>query len=155
MWLGSEIPMHLCTSVSEEGGDGEDAVSETPSLLSYTLRYVSLVELGTLYRVGFRDPMYLCTSVSEEGGDGESVVSEGPSLLSYTLRYVSLTDLGRLCQFGLTNPTVIVIQQWSKQSFQPHHPGVSETPVSNYFFKKNYWENVNLIVKQSDHSLTS
>jgi hypothetical protein len=30
--------MHLCTCVSEEGGDGEAARSETPSLLSYTLR---------------------------------------------------------------------------------------------------------------------
>jgi hypothetical protein len=28
--------------VSEEGGDGEDAGSETPSLLSYTLIHVSL-----------------------------------------------------------------------------------------------------------------
>jgi hypothetical protein len=44
--------MHLCTYVSEEGGDGEDAGSEAPALLSYTLRYVSLVELGTLCRVG-------------------------------------------------------------------------------------------------------
>ena len=34
-------PMHLCTCVSEEGGDGEAACSETPSLPSYTLRYVS------------------------------------------------------------------------------------------------------------------
>ena len=41
----------LCTCVSEEGGDGEDAGSETPSLLSYTLRYVSLAELSTLCRV--------------------------------------------------------------------------------------------------------
>ncbi len=41
----------------------------SPSLLSYTFRYVSLPELGTLCRVGFRDPMHLCTSVSEEGGD--------------------------------------------------------------------------------------
>ncbi len=40
--------MHLCTSVSEEGGDGEGTVSEAPSLLAYTLRYVSLAELGTL-----------------------------------------------------------------------------------------------------------
>ena len=31
-------PMHLCTCVSEEGGDGEAARSETPSLLSSTLR---------------------------------------------------------------------------------------------------------------------
>ncbi len=54
--------------MSEEGGDGEDVDSETPSLLSYTLRYVSLAELGTLCRVGLRDPMHLCTCVSEEGG---------------------------------------------------------------------------------------
>ena len=61
----------LCACVSEEGEDGEGAGSETPSLLSYTLRYVSLVELGTLDRIGLREPMHLCTCVSEEGGDGE------------------------------------------------------------------------------------
>jgi hypothetical protein len=33
--------MHLCTCVCEEGDDGETVSSETPSLLSYTLRYVS------------------------------------------------------------------------------------------------------------------
>ena len=32
------------------------------------------------------------------------------------------------------NPTVMVIQKWSKQSFQPHHPRVSETPPSDFFF---------------------
>ena len=32
--------------MSEEGEDGEGESSEAPSLLSYTLRYVSLVELG-------------------------------------------------------------------------------------------------------------
>jgi hypothetical protein len=32
-------PMHLCTCVSEEGGDGEAARSETPSVPSYTLFY--------------------------------------------------------------------------------------------------------------------
>jgi hypothetical protein len=37
-------PMHLCTCVSEEGGDGEAARSETPSLLSHTLRCVSFAE---------------------------------------------------------------------------------------------------------------
>ena len=36
----------MCTCVSEDGGDGEGADSEAPSLLSYTLRYVSLAELG-------------------------------------------------------------------------------------------------------------
>ena len=50
----------LCACVSEEGGDGEGVGSETPSLLSYTLRYVSLAELGTLCRVGLREPMHLC-----------------------------------------------------------------------------------------------
>ncbi len=35
-------PIHLCTCVSEEGGDGEAECSETPSLLSYTLRYLML-----------------------------------------------------------------------------------------------------------------
>jgi hypothetical protein len=50
--VGFRDPIHLCTCVIEEGGDGEDTVSETPSLLSYTLRYVSLAELGTLCRVG-------------------------------------------------------------------------------------------------------
>ena len=32
----------MCTCVNEEEGDGESVVSETLSLLSYTLRYVSL-----------------------------------------------------------------------------------------------------------------
>ncbi len=40
----------LCTRVSEEGGDGEGAGSEAPSLLSYTLGYVSLEELGGLFQ---------------------------------------------------------------------------------------------------------
>ena len=63
--------MHLCTCVSEEGGDGESAGSEAPSLLSYTLRYVRLADLDR---------------------HGESADSEALSLLSYTLRYVSLSD---------------------------------------------------------------
>ena len=46
----------LCACVSEEGGDGEGVGSETPSLLSYTLRYVSLAELGTVCRVELREP---------------------------------------------------------------------------------------------------
>jgi hypothetical protein len=66
----------LCGCVREEGGDGEGPVSETPSLLSYILRYVSLTELVTLCRVGWRDPMHLCTSVNEEGGDEEGASSE-------------------------------------------------------------------------------
>jgi hypothetical protein len=41
-----------------------------------------------------------------------------------------------------TNPTVMVIQQWSKQSFYPHHPGgVSDTAPWFVFFLQIYWEN--------------
>ena len=43
----------LCSCVNEEGGDrGEGVGLEAPSLPSYTLRYVSLAELGTVCRVG-------------------------------------------------------------------------------------------------------
>jgi hypothetical protein len=72
--------------VSEEGGDGEGVRSEAPSLLSYTLRYVSLFDRYS------RVPMHLCACVSKEGGDGEGVGSEVTPLLSYTLIYVSLFD---------------------------------------------------------------
>jgi hypothetical protein len=37
--------------VSEEGGDGEAACSETPSLLVYTFRYVSFAEVGSVCRI--------------------------------------------------------------------------------------------------------
>ena len=69
--------MHLCTCVSEEGGDGEAACSETPSLLSYTLRYVSFAEVGSVCRVALREPMYLCTCVSKEVGDREGAGEGG------------------------------------------------------------------------------
>jgi hypothetical protein len=38
--------MHLCTCVIEEGDDGEAVCSETPSLMSYTIRCVSFGEVG-------------------------------------------------------------------------------------------------------------
>jgi hypothetical protein len=59
----------LCVCVSEEGGDGKGAGSETPSLLSYILRYISLTELDTLCRVGAARsdaPVYM----HERGGWG-------------------------------------------------------------------------------------
>jgi hypothetical protein len=49
----------LCTCVSEEGGGGEGVDSEAPSLLSHTLRYVSLAELGNVCQVGLRERMHL------------------------------------------------------------------------------------------------
>ncbi len=61
----------------EEGGDGEVVCSETPSLLSYTLRYVSFAEVGRVYRVVLREPMYLCTCVSEEVGDRDGTGEGG------------------------------------------------------------------------------
>ena len=42
----------MCVYVSEEGGDGEGESSESSSLLSYTLRYVNLAELGHMYQFG-------------------------------------------------------------------------------------------------------
>jgi hypothetical protein len=69
--------MHLCTCVSEEGGDGEDVCSETPSLLSYTLRYVSFAEVDSVCRVTLREPMHLCTCVSKEVGDREGAGEGG------------------------------------------------------------------------------
>ena len=57
--------MHLlCTSINEEGGDGESVGSKALSLLSYTLRYVRLADLDRY---------------------GESAGSEALSLLTYTL----------------------------------------------------------------------
>ncbi len=44
----SETPSLVCTFVSEEGDDGGTTCSETPSLLSYTLRYVSFTEVGSV-----------------------------------------------------------------------------------------------------------
>ena len=48
-------PMHLCTCVSEEEGEGEALYPKTTSLMSYTLKYVSFVEVGCMGRVPLRD----------------------------------------------------------------------------------------------------
>ncbi len=67
----------LCTCMSEKGGDGEGERSEVPSLLSYTLRYVSFAKLGHVYQFGFREPIHLCVYVNEEGGgEGSGSVYE-------------------------------------------------------------------------------
>ena len=50
----------LCTCMSEKGGDGEGESSEEPSLLSYTLRYVSFAEVGSVCRVALREPSHMC-----------------------------------------------------------------------------------------------
>jgi hypothetical protein len=51
--------------------------SETPSLLSYTMRYVSFTEVVSVCRIALREPMNLCTCVSEEGGDREGAGEGG------------------------------------------------------------------------------
>ncbi len=96
--------MYLCTCVTEEGDDGESAHSETPSLLSYTLRYVSFTEVGIIYRVSLWEPIHLCTCVNEEGDDGEDERSKTSSLLSYTLRCVSFAEVGSVCRVALREP---------------------------------------------------
>ncbi len=54
------------------------------------------------------------------------------------------------------NPTVMVIQQWSKQRFHPHHPGgVSRHPPLDFFFFKFIGKMLNFSVKKGDYSLTS
>ncbi len=63
--------------MSEEGDDGEAARLETPSLLSYTLKYVSFVEVDSVCRVALREPMHLCTCVSEEFGDRDGAGEGG------------------------------------------------------------------------------
>ncbi len=70
-WVEFREPIHLCTYVSEEGDDGESPWPETPSLMSYTLRYISFTEVDSVGRVVFREPIHLCT---------------------YTLRYVSFVE---------------------------------------------------------------
>ena len=40
--------MHLCTFVSEEGGDEEDTVSGDLYLMTYTIKYISLADIDTL-----------------------------------------------------------------------------------------------------------
>jgi hypothetical protein len=42
----------MCKSVIEEGGDEKSVGSKAPFLLSYTLRYVSLADLGRLCHLG-------------------------------------------------------------------------------------------------------
>ena len=86
--------MHLlCTSISEEGWDGEGADSKALSLMSYTLSFVSLSDLDYEVWVVITDaPVYMCER--GEARQGESG-SEAISLMSYILRYFSLVDIVR------------------------------------------------------------
>ena len=46
--VGRVVGYMLCTCVNEEGGGEKSVDSETLSLMSYTLRYVSLTDLDRL-----------------------------------------------------------------------------------------------------------
>ena len=60
---------------------------------------------------------------------------------------------------GSANPTVMVIQQWSKQRFHPHHTGGVSPPWTHplgfFFFCKFIGKMLNFSVKKRDYSLTS
>ncbi len=55
---------------------------------------------------------------------------DGASIASNSHTHPSHSQTSRL----LVNPTVMVIQQWSKQSFHPHHPGGVPTPPLGFLF---------------------
>jgi hypothetical protein len=67
---------HLFCDTHLEGDDGETSRSETSSLLSYTLRYVSFAEVvsfgevGSVCRVPWREPIHLCTYGDPTGSAG-------------------------------------------------------------------------------------
>ncbi len=83
-------PIHLCTCVSEEGGDGEAARSETTSLLSYTFRYVSFTEAGSRTDV----PVYM----RERGGQGQGGSGGGWGHIKCTIVNRSCR-IRRVCNF--------------------------------------------------------
>jgi hypothetical protein len=113
----------MCTSVSEEGGDGEGESSETPSLLSYTLRYVSLTELVHECQFGFREAIHLHTPVCrcERGGWGRggfglrndiSVVihTKIPLFLHSTVRYCDVVSTPPRLDIGFVNYLIRIIR---------------------------------------------
>ncbi len=65
---GESVGLYVVYIRERGGWDGEGEISEAPSLLSYTLRYVSLAELGHVCQFGLREPKHLCACVREEGG---------------------------------------------------------------------------------------
>ena len=62
------------------------------------------------------------------------------------MRYVTTVLI--IITVHLANPTVRGIQQCSKQSFQPHHPGVSDPPPLDFFFLTNLLEKCYISVQK-------
>ena len=80
--------MHLCTYVSEER-DGEGAGSEALSLLSYTLKGISLADVGIIYMPGgVAITMHLCT-YARSGGTGRCGLRRAISAVIHTYRHQS------------------------------------------------------------------
>ncbi len=80
----SETSSLMCTCVNEEGDDGWTVCSETPSLLSYTHRYVSFTEVGRVCRGGVTrtdGPVY----IRERGGWGQGGSGGGWGLIKCTI----------------------------------------------------------------------
>jgi hypothetical protein len=58
-YFAPEVPLRLSNDRGDGRGEGVDA-----TLLSYTLRYINLADLGIICQVGL--PMHLCIRVNEE-----------------------------------------------------------------------------------------
>ncbi len=86
--------MHLCTYVIKEGDDGEVTSSETPSRLSYTLRYVSFEEVGRVCRVALRVGL----RVGFFFGSSDTFLEHGGAWMSFfsaVVKYNSCSGLKR------------------------------------------------------------
>jgi hypothetical protein len=69
--------------------------------------------------------------------------------------YIIYKSIYYIYRHTQANPTVMVIQQWSKQSFHPHHPGCLRHPPLDFFFFKFIGKMLNFSVKKRDYLLTS
>jgi len=79
---------------------------------------------------GYQLPRHGCTRDDHGYATGDHVNQMGMSTLNLVTKIPFWA-----------NPTVRGIQQCSKQSFQPHHPGVLGLTPLDFFFKTNFWKN--------------
>jgi hypothetical protein len=63
---------------------------ETPTLMSYTPRYINVTEVRKICQVLFRQPIHLCARVSEEWGNGEGVGTQSSPRMSPEHSYTSM-----------------------------------------------------------------
>jgi hypothetical protein len=95
--------MNLCACVREEGGDGEGVDSEVTSLISYTIRFVSLTEVVTVtvWVTSTDSPVCMCDRGGwGRGGCGlKSVIST----VIHTHLDTSVSWRWSQSQFGFSN----------------------------------------------------